>query len=63
MGRKAKLKKQRREQQLDPNYLPPQTVSQPKKQDFIRRVEKEGYHFEQIERSPEIPQENIEPQI
>lgn len=63
MGRKAKLKKQRRAKQIDPNYLAPQPGLQPKKQDFIRRVEKEGYRFEQIERSPEIPKENIEPQI
>lgn len=63
MGRKAKLKKQRRAKQTDPNYLPPQPKSQPKKQDFIRRVEKEGYRFEQIERSPDIPRENIEPEI
>ncbi len=58
MGRKAKLKKQRR---LDPSTQ--QKGSRKKKSDFIQRVEKEGYRFENIERSPEIPKENIEPQI
>ncbi len=50
MGKKAKSKKQRQKKQ-------------PKKQDFIQRVEKEGYRFEKIERSPEIPKENVEPQV
>ena len=50
MGKKAKLKKQRQK-------------IHPKKQDFIQRVEKEGYRFENIERSPEIPKENVEPQV
>ena len=58
MGKKAKLKKQRRLASKNQ-----QKASPSKKQDFIQRVEKEGYRFEKIERSPEIPKENVEPQV
>lgn len=57
MGRKAKLKKQRRQPQNKSDVSP----SNP--QDFIGQIEKRGYRLNQIQRSPEVPQKNIEPQL
>ena len=58
MGKKAKLKKMRRElkatsgenSQSDPN-------------NFIKQVEKTGYRLRNIQRSPEVPRDNVEPQL
>lgn len=58
MGRKAKLKKQRR--QLQKNKSDDSRVNT---QDFIGQMRKEGYRLEQIQRSPEVPKEDIEPQL
>ncbi|VEP18422.1 conserved hypothetical protein [Hyella patelloides LEGE 07179] len=58
MGRKAKLKKQRRQAQQ--NKSDAQEVNS---QDFIGQMRQEGYRLEAIQRSPEVPQENIEPQL
>ena len=58
MGRKAKLKKQRRQGQQNKSDL-----AQSNPQDFIGQMAKEGYRLDKIERSPEVPQERIEPQI
>lgn len=58
MGKKAKLKKQRRQQQTNKS-----DVSKINPQNFIGQMEKEGYRLEQIQHSPEIPQEQIEPQL
>ena len=52
MGKKAKLKKQRRQLQKKSD------VRELNPQDFIRQMSKEGYRLEQIQRSPEIPQKN-----
>ena len=58
MGRKAKLKKQRRQAQQKKS-----DVTQTNPQDFIGQMAQEGYRLDKIERSPEVPRENIEPQI
>ena len=58
MGRKAKLKKQRhqaRQQKSDEANIDPQ--------DFIKQMGKEGYRLEKIQRSPEVPKQDIEPQL
>ena len=55
MGRKAKLKKQRR--QGSSSAIPK------RKADFIKRVEQEGYQMDNIKRSPEVPRNDIEPQL
>lgn len=56
MGRKAKLKKQRRQGKLANS-----SEAQPK--NFIKRVEKEGYRLDRITRSPEVPRDDVEPQV
>lgn len=58
MGKQAKLKKQRR--QLQKNKSDDSRVNT---QDFIGQMRKEGYRLEQIQRSPEVPKEDIEPQL
>ena len=58
MGRKAKLKKQRRQAQQNKADLAPS-----EELDFIGQMKKEGYHLDRIKRSPEVPREENEPQI
>lgn len=58
MGRKAKLKKQRRQAQQNKS-----DAQEANSQDFIGQMRKEGYRLETIQRSPEVPRENIEPQL
>ena len=58
MGKKAKLKKQRRQIQKNKS-----DVRELNPQDFIGQMSKEGYRLEEIQRSPEIPQKDIKPQL
>ncbi|WP_204103334.1 MULTISPECIES: hypothetical protein [Spirulina sp. CCY15215] len=59
MGRQSKRKQIKKEtpspsQSSEGNSNPNQ---------FISQVEKQGYRFEQIDRSPDIPQDKIEPEV
>ncbi|HHP7230462.1 MAG TPA: hypothetical protein ACFCUY_06345 [Xenococcaceae cyanobacterium] len=58
MGKKAKLKKIRRELKatLGEN-------SQGNPHNFVKQIEQRGYHLQQSQRSPEVPRDNIEPQL
>ncbi len=58
MGRKAKLKKLRREIKANPP-----TETSAKSTHFVDRLGKLGYQLDQIERSPEVPNQKIEPQL
>ena len=58
MGKKAKLKKLRRELKVNPP-----TEKSPPPTRFVEQLNKLGYQLEQIERSPDVPAENIEPQL
>lgn len=58
MGKKAKLKKLRRELKANPSREKPSSSTK-----FVEQLNKLGYQFEQIERSPEVPNKNIEPQL
>ncbi len=58
MGRKAKLKKMRREFKANPT-----DNTKTDSDNFIKQVEKTGYRLQNIERSPEVPKDNIEPQL
>lgn len=58
MGKKARLKKMRRELKATP-----QENATPDPSNFIKQVEKTGYRLQNIQRSPEVPRENIEPQL
>lgn len=59
MGRQSKRKQIKRE-----------TTSQSKSSEassnpnqFISQIEEQGYRFEKIDRSPDIPQDKIEPEV
>ncbi len=58
MGKKAKLKKMRRELKATSGEN-----SQPDPNNFIKQVEKTGYRLRNIQRSPEVPRDNVEPQL
>ena len=58
MGKKAKLKKLRRELKTNP----PTEQSSPPTQ-FVEHLHQLGYQLTQIERSPEVPTKKIEPQL
>lgn len=59
MGKKAKLKKMRRE--LKATTSGENSQSDPN--NFIKQVEKTGYRLQNIQRSPEVPRDNVEPQL
>lgn len=58
MGKKAKIRKQRREKV---NNSPDLETTNP--HNFIQQIEKVGYRQDKIQRSPEVPREDIEPMI
>ncbi len=58
MGKKAKLKKLRRELKANPKTEKPPSPTR-----FVEQLNQLGYQLEQIERSPDVPTENIEPQL
>ena len=58
MGRKAKLKKLRRESKNNPA-----TEKQSSSTQFVEELNQLGYQLKEIQRSPEVPKKNIEPQL
>ena len=58
MGKKAKLKKLRRELKANSATETPFTSTQ-----FVEQFNKLGYQLGQIERSPDVPTEKIEPKL
>ena len=58
MGKKAKLKKLRRELKTNPATEKPFQSTQ-----FVEQFTKLGYQLEQIERSPDVPSKKIEPKL
>jgi len=58
MGKNAKIRKKRREQTGNAPDL-----QQSNANNFIQQIEKTGYRKERIQRSPDVPKENIEPII
>jgi len=64
MGRKAKLKKVRREAPPDDALVPQPEIEidrDPTK--FVQQLEKQGYNLQQVERSPELPSRQQKPQL
>ncbi len=55
MGRRAKLKKIRKEQQQKPKAA--------SSDNFIQELGKQGYNLSEIQRSPEVPEDKPEPQV
>ena len=64
MGRKAKLKKAKRQGREEVSSTP-KSQSEEKMQptQFVRQFENQGYGFKKIERSPDLPSNRSEPQI
>lgn len=58
MGKKAKLKKLRRELKANPETKKTASPTQ-----FVEELNQLGYQLEQIERSPELPNKHIEPSL
>ena len=58
MGKKAKLRKKRRQQTKDSPDL-----QQTNPHNFIKQIEKTGYRRDRIQRSPAVPRDDIEPII
>lgn len=58
MGKKAKIKKIRKE-----SAKISETNNQYESTQFVEQLTKLGYQLEQIERSPEVPTEKTEPQL
>ena len=58
MGKRAKLKKLRRERKENP---PTEKNTSPTH--FVKQLNKLGYQLDEIERSPDVPTEKIEPQL
>ncbi len=61
MGRKAKLKKIRKETVENPTSSDLTQADDPTK--FVQQLRKQGYNLQQIQRSPELPNQKVEPQI
>ncbi|MDJ1172617.1 hypothetical protein [Roseofilum capinflatum] len=60
MGRKAKLKHQRHQVQspdAKPETVPLETT------DFVQEIQQQGYQFKETKTAPEIPQNQIKPQL
>ena len=58
MGKKAKIRKKRRHN--NDNSL---DLRETNPHNFIKQIEKTGYSKERIQRSPELPKDDIEPTI
>ncbi|HEY9813763.1 MAG TPA: hypothetical protein V6D31_09535 [Candidatus Sericytochromatia bacterium] len=61
MGRKAKLKKIRKETVEPPTSLDLTQADDPTK--FVQQLGKQGYNLQQIQRSPELPNQKVDPQV
>ena len=59
MGRQSKRKQIKKE---TPSSSQSSEASSHPNQ-FISQIEKQGYRFEKIDRSPDIPQDKIEPEV
>lgn len=55
MGRKAKKRQEKREHQT--TQTPEDSFH------FVKAMEHRGYEFQQLQRSPEIPENRIDPQL
>lgn len=58
VGRQARLKKIRQEASEQP---PVPESSEPTQ--FVKQLERQGYNLKQIQRSPELPNDNPEPEL
>ncbi len=62
MGRKAKLKKIRREASAQKSSsAAAKTTYEPT--NFVKQLEIQGYQLDRIKRSPELPDRRVDPQV
>lgn len=62
MGRQAKLKKDRRDAKLSPpSDSTPPLDAEPTQ--FVQQLEQQGYHLQQAIRSPELPDQHVNPKL
>lgn len=59
MGRQSKRKQIKRESTSQPQPSETDVNSN----QFIRQIEKQGYRFDNIDRSPDIPADKVDPQV
>ena len=58
MGRKAKIKQGRKKAAQQPKLASPQDANS-----FVKELGKQGYQLKNIQRSPELPNNKVDPQI
>jgi len=58
MGKQAKLKQQRRQQQANPVAQSPETDEQ-----FVKQLQRQGHRLDSSDRSPTLPENRPEPQV
>lgn len=62
MGRKSRQKKAKREAAAQPPS-PQLQENDPQPTEFVRQLERKGYSLSQIQRSPELPNDKVDPQV
>jgi len=62
MGRSAKRKKIRQTAK-ETGQLSDTSANRNQPTHFVRQLERQGYHLKQIERSPELPEQKVDPQV
>lgn len=58
MGRKAKIKQARKKASQQPKSESPQDANS-----FVKELGRKGYQLKNIQRSPELPNHKIDPQV
>lgn len=62
MGRKSKIKKERKEIAMQPKLENP-PEKKLKSTEFVREIQKFGYQLSHLERSPQLPEHKREPEL
>ncbi|MCG5057857.1 MAG: hypothetical protein KA714_07560 [Limnoraphis sp. WC205] len=63
MGRQAKLKKLRQQAKENPPSEIPKSPQETDPKNFVETIEQQGYKLKESFPSPEIPNQDVKPQI
>lgn len=63
MGRKAKIKQQKRLASENQSSEQTKPITEFDRTEFVQQLKVQGYNLEQIQRSPEIPENRPKPQL
>ncbi|HEY9850082.1 MAG TPA: hypothetical protein V6D28_11525 [Leptolyngbyaceae cyanobacterium] len=63
MGRKAKIKQQKRLASENRSSEQTKPIAEFDRTEFVQQLKVQGYNLEQIQRSPEIPENRPKPQL